>query len=63
MGVPAGFTDHPGYVDMVVNRFPGFVGNQVTFIRSMGTAGMLSSTCWAHTVFNTEVIQELFKDL
>jgi hypothetical protein len=35
MGVPAGCTDYPKYVDMVINRFPGFGGNQVTFIRSM----------------------------
>jgi hypothetical protein len=48
---------------MVVNRFPVFVGNQATFIISMGTTGVFGSTYWANTVFNTEVIQELFKDL
>ena len=63
MGVPTGFTDYSGHVDMVVNRFPGFVGNQATFIISMGTTGVFGSTYWANTVFNTEVIQELFKDL
>jgi len=28
MDVPAECTDYPEYVDMVINRFPGFVGNQ-----------------------------------
>jgi hypothetical protein len=63
VGVPAGFTYHPEYVDTVVDRFSRFVGNKVTFIRIMGTTGMLCSTCWANTVFNTKVIQELFKEL
>lgn len=63
MGVPTGFTDYPGHVDMVVNRFPGLVGNQATFITTMGTAGVFGSTYWANTNFNTKVIQELFKDL
>jgi len=63
MGVPAGFTVHPGYVDMAVNHFPGVAGNQVTLIIIMGTAGMPGSAYWTNTVFNTEVIQELFKKL
>jgi hypothetical protein len=64
MSVPTGFTDYPWYVDRGVNRFPGFIiVNQATFIIIMGTAGVFGSTYWANTVFNTEVIQELFKDL
>ncbi len=63
MGVPTGFTDYPGHVDMAANRFPGFAGNQATFITCMGTAGVFGSTYWANTVFNMKVIQELFKDL
>jgi hypothetical protein len=63
MSVPTGFTDYPRYVDRGVNRFPGFIVNQATFIISMETAGVFGSTYWANTVFNTEVIQELFEDL
>lgn len=61
--MPAGGTDYPGCADMVVNRFPGFTGNQITLIRIMGTAGMPGSAYWTNTVFNTEVSQELFKKL
>jgi len=63
MGMTTRFTYHPGYVDMVVDKSPEFVRNQVTFIRIMGTAGVLSSTRWANTIFNTKVIHELFKEL
>lgn len=63
MGVPAGFTYNPEYVDTVADTFSGFIGNKVTFIRIMGTTSMLCSTCWANTVFNTKVIHELFKEL
>ena len=45
---------------MVINWLPGLVGNQVAFIGVMATAGVLSSTRWADTVFNTKVIHELF---
>ena len=59
----AGFTDHPEYVNSIVNRFPEFVGKQIPFIRTMGTAGVLSSTYWADTVSNMEVIHKLIKEL
>lgn len=32
MGVSARLAKHSQYVDMVINRFPRFIGNQVTFI-------------------------------
>jgi len=60
MSMPAGFTDHPQCADMVIKWLPGLVGNQVAFIGVMATAGVLSSTHWADTVFNTKVIHELF---
>lgn len=60
MGVPAGVTDHPECADMVINWLPGLVGNQAAFIGIMVTTGVLSSTRWTDTVFNTKVIHELF---
>jgi len=60
MSIPTGFTDHPEYADMVINRLSCLVGNQVAFIGIMVTAGVLSSTRWTDTVFKSKVIHELF---
>jgi len=58
--MPTGFTVHPECADMVINWLPGLIGNQVAFIGIMVTTGVLSSTRWTDTVFNSKVIHELF---